>query len=179
MLRGHMIVHDFVQIGRDFGEIRTLVLADPRAMLAASAGAAYRDGEQTLVRLTPSTKHPRFGKSVKVDLGDPYEREGQLVVPMHWWAPRATRLYPHLDAALEFAPFGAGSTQITLMGSYEPPLGAVGRQVDMILLHRVANASIRSFLTRVSHTLEQSIWKSSRTAGQPQQPTPSQQRQEP
>jgi hypothetical protein len=33
-----MIVHDFVQIGRDFDEIRTLVLADPRAMLAASRG---------------------------------------------------------------------------------------------------------------------------------------------
>jgi hypothetical protein len=157
MLHGHMFVQDFVQIGRDFGEIRTLVIANPRALLAASAGAAYRDSEQILVRLTPSTKLPRFGKSVKVDLGDPYEREGQLVVPMHWWAPGATRLYPHLDAALEFAPFGADSTQITLMGSYEPPLGGVGRQVDMILLHRVANASIRSFLTRVARSLEQSI----------------------
>ena len=157
MLRGHMFVQDFVQIGRDFGEIRTLVLANPQALLAASAGAAYRDGEQILVRLAPSSKHPRFGKSVKVDLGDPYEREDHLVVPMHWWAPRVTRLYPHLDADLEFAEFGAGSTQIALIENYDPPLGAVGRQVNVILLHRVANASIRSFLTRVLRSLEQSI----------------------
>ncbi|HVC43028.1 MAG TPA: hypothetical protein VND54_13705 [Candidatus Saccharimonadales bacterium] len=149
-----MLVYDFVQVGRDFGEIRTRVLANPRALLAASAGAAHREGEQTLVRLTPSSKHPRFGKTVAVDLGVPHERDDQLVVSMHWWAQGATRLYPHLDADLAFAPFGAGCTQITLMGSYDPPLGAVGRRVDVMLLHRVAEASIRSFLTRVSRILE-------------------------
>src|SRR4029077_18998254 len=76
------------------------------------------------------------------------------VIPMHWWAPGATRLFPHLDGDLEFAPLGATTSQITLMASYDPPLGFVGRRADVLLLHRIAEASIRSFLERVSRNLE-------------------------
>jgi hypothetical protein len=149
-----MIIHDFVQVSRDYDQIRARVRADPRALIAASAGSAYRYGERLSLRLTPLSNHPTLGKLVDIDLADPYEREDRLVIPMHWWAPGATRLYPHLDGDLEFAPLGSMSTQITLMGSYDPPLGFVGRRADVMLLHRVAEASIRSFLTRLARTLE-------------------------
>lgn len=154
MLNGEMLIQDFMQINRDFDEIRARVRADPRALIAASAGAAYRHGERVSLRLTPLLGHPRLGKSIDVDLAEPYEREDRLVLPMHWWAPGATRLFPHLDGDLEFAPLGATTSQITLMASYDPPLGFVGRRADVLLLHRVAEASIRSFLVRVSRNLE-------------------------
>jgi hypothetical protein len=149
-----MLIHDFVQVSRDYDAIRARVLADPRALIAPSAGSAYRYGERLSLRLTPIRNHPTLGKRIAVDLAEPYEREDQLVVPMHWWAPGASRFYPHLDGDLEFAPLGSMSTQITLMGSYDPPLGFVGRRADVMLLHRIAEASIRSFLTRVARNLE-------------------------
>jgi hypothetical protein len=149
-----MIIHDFVQVSRNYDQIRARVLADPGALIADSAGSAYRYGERLSLRLSPLSNLPALGKVIEVDLADPYEREDQLVVPMHWWAPGATRLYPHLDGDLEFAPLGAMSTQITLMGSYDPPLGFFGRRADVMLLHRVAEASIRSFLARLARTLE-------------------------
>lgn len=154
MLSGEMLIQDFMQIDRDFDEIRARVLADPRGLIAASAGAAYRHGERVALRLTPLLGLPRLGKSISVDLAEPYEREDRLVVPMHWWAPGATRLFPHLDGDLEFAPLGAKTSQITLMASYDPPLGVVGRRADVLLLHRVAEASVRSFLVRVARNLE-------------------------
>jgi hypothetical protein len=149
-----MLIHDFVQVSRGYDEIRAWVLADPQAVIAASAGSAYRYGERLSLRLTPLSNHPRLGKRVAVDLADPYEREDQLIVPMHWWAPGATRLYPHLDGVLEFAPLGSMSTQITLMASYDPPLGFVGRRADVMLLHHIAEASIRSFLARLARNLD-------------------------
>jgi hypothetical protein len=154
MLSGEMLIHDFVQVAGDYDAIRARVIADPRALITSSAGAAYRYGERLSLRLSPLSRLPQFGKTIEVDLAVPFEREDQLVVPMHWWVPGATRLYPHLDGDLEFAPLGATSTQITLMGSYDPPLGFVGRRADVMLLHRVAEASIRSFLTRVARSLE-------------------------
>jgi hypothetical protein len=154
MLSGEMLIQDFMQIDRDFDEIRARVRADPRGLIAASAGAAYRHGERVSLRLTPLLGIPRLDKSIDVDLAEPYEREDRLVVPMHWWAPGATRLFPHLDGDLEFAPLGAKTSQITLMGSYDPPLGFVGRRADVLLLHRVAEASVRSFLVRVCRNLE-------------------------
>jgi hypothetical protein len=154
MLTRDMLIQDFLQIDRDFDEIRARVRADPRGLITASAGAAYRHGERMSMRLTPLAGLPRIGKAIAVDLAEPYEREDRLVVPMHWWAPGATRLFPHLDGDLEFEPLGAKTSQITLMASYDPPLGLVGRRADLLLLHRVAEASIRSFLVRISLNLQ-------------------------
>jgi hypothetical protein len=157
MLTDEMLIQDFVQIDRDFDEIRSRVRADPRGLIEASAGAAYRKGERLSLRLTPLLGVARLGKTVDVDLAEPYEREDRLVVPMHWWAPGATRLFPHLDGDLEFAPLGSKTSQITLMGSYDPPLGFIGRRADVLLLHRVAEMSIRSFLVRVSRNLARPV----------------------
>src|SRR5579862_5083096 len=154
MLSGEMFIEDFVQINRDFDAIRAQVRADPRGLIVTSAGAAYRHGERVSLRLTPLRGLQRLGKSIDVDLAEPYEHEDRLVLPMHWRAPGATRLFPHLDGDLEFAPLGAKTSQITLMGSYDPPLGFIGERADILLLHRIAEASIRSFLVRVSRNLE-------------------------
>jgi len=149
-----MFIRDFVQVERSFDEVRALILADTLGFLNGNAGDAYRDGERFFLRLEPSTDHPTFGKKVQVELADPYESEDSLMVPMHWWAPGATKLFPHLDAVLEFAPLGSMWTQITLMGSYDPPFGVIGRRADAMVLHRVAEASIRSFVTRVARRLQ-------------------------
>lgn len=154
MLTGDMLIQDFVQIDRDYDEVSARVRADLHGLIAESAGAAYRQGERLSFRLAPLTGMPRVGKTIDVDLAEPYEREDRLVVPMHWWAPGATRFFPHLDGDLEFAPLGSRSCQITLMGSYDPPLGFVGRHADSLVLHRVAVATIRSFLVRVSRNLD-------------------------
>lgn len=156
--RRAMFIQDFVQVDRCFDEVRTLIRADPRALLVGNARDAYRDGERFFVRLEPSTDHPTFGKKVQVELAEPYECQDSLVVPMHWWALGATRLFPHLDAVLEFAPLGSTWTQITLMGGYDPPAGVIGRRADALVLHRVAEASIRSFVTRVARGLHAPPW---------------------
>jgi hypothetical protein len=44
-------------------------------------------------------------------------------------------------------------TQLTIHGRYEPPLGAVGRRLDRLLMHRIAEATIRAFLVRLVSTL--------------------------
>jgi len=58
-----------------------------------------------------------------------------------------------MSADLEIAPLDAELTQLTLRGRYEPPLGAVGRRLDRLLMHRVAEASVRAFLGRLVATL--------------------------
>ncbi len=71
--RRAMFIQDFVQVDRCFDEVRTLIRADPRALLVGNARDAYRDGERFFVRLEPSTDHPTFGKKVQVELAEPYE----------------------------------------------------------------------------------------------------------
>jgi hypothetical protein len=148
-----VLIHDFVQVGRPFAEISSAIHADPRALFAVPAYAAYREGEQLSVRLTPSLKHPSLGKRVEVDIGRPHDADGRLIVPIQWWASGATALFPRLEGDLEVAPLGEDITQITLMGRYDPPLAGLGHRADRLLLHRVAEASVRSFLARLAAAL--------------------------
>jgi hypothetical protein len=58
-------------------------------------------------------------------------------------------LFPVLDADLKLAALGEG-TVLRMSGSYRPPLGSVGEALDRTILHRVAAATVRSFLIRVA-----------------------------
>ena len=58
-------------------------------------------------------------------------------------------LFPVLDADLTLTPAGEG-TIMSVAGSYRPPLGAVGGVLDRAILRRVADGTIRSFLTQVA-----------------------------
>jgi hypothetical protein len=64
------------------------------------------------------------------------------------WEPSGW-LLPTLDGELEVGALGRHRTQLALSGSYEPPLGTVGRTVDRLALHRIAEATIKDFLDRV------------------------------
>jgi hypothetical protein len=70
----------------------------------------------------------------------------RVTQPLRWRAAGATGLFPAMVADLEFAPMGTAMTAITFMGRYVPPLGPLGREVDRMLLHRLAQASVRALL---------------------------------
>src|SRR5665213_1823903 len=145
-----MLVQDFLLVHRSYEDVRMAFAADPHALIDRNAAAAYNEGELLCLQLQPLLKHVRFGKKVWVDIGDAYFRTDGLVLPVHWWAKGATHLFPTLDGDLEVMPFGESNTQLTFSGRYEPPLGGIGRSLDRMLLHRVAEASIRSFLKKLA-----------------------------
>jgi hypothetical protein len=59
-------------------------------------------------------------------------------------------LFPVLDADIRLAPAGDHVTVLTTTGSYRPPLGSLGEALDRVILHRVAAATIRSFVAKVA-----------------------------
>ena len=63
------------------------------------------------------------------------------------------RLFPALDADLTLRPAGEQATVLTLVGAYRPPLGGLGAGLDRAILHRVATATIRTFLGRVADAI--------------------------
>ena len=149
-----MLIQDFLQVPRAFADIRAALLVDPHGLIDANVAAAYEEGERLCLRLRPLEKHPRFGKTVIVDLGVPYQRADGMILPVHWWAKGVTHLFPRLDADLEVMPIGDDTTQLTFSGRYDPPLGGLGRGLDKMLLHRLAEGSVRSFLNRMGKSLE-------------------------
>ncbi len=52
---------------------------------------------------------------------------------------------------------GPGLTHLAFRGSYEPPLGAVGRFMDRALLHRVAELTVKNLVDRLAAAIVERV----------------------
>ena len=123
-------------------------LARGRSLTRASDGA-YGDGLTGLVRVGPLGEVPGMSKLVEVHVLDVVTRGESAVLALRWQAtgPRGG-LFPALDADIWLTPAGEHSARLSLAGVYRPPLAAVGAGLDKAILHRVADATVRSLLAR-------------------------------
>lgn len=152
-----MFVHDFVQIDLPYGAARAEVLRDGARWMCPLGCAAYAEGAALQLRVGPSSNARVPSKMVSVHLERPQERQDSVAIPMDWVATGFVGLFPSMAAELDFAPLGTSITQVSLSGTYVAPLGLVGRTVDALLLHRVAEATVRAFLRQVTAALEMKI----------------------
>ena len=74
-------------------------------------------------------------------------------MPISWKATGTDVLFPVLEADLIVEAVGDHMTQVTLRGSYKPPLGPVGRLLDRTLLHHLAEACVKNFMDRIEGAL--------------------------
>jgi hypothetical protein len=148
-----MLLHDFAYVPVSAGQVCDRILADDHAWLSPLAADALGEGEALRLRVGPLGGLPMLSKTVSLEVGAPLRRGEVTVVPLTWKATAAPGLFPVLSADLEIAPLDPELTQLTLQGRYEPPLGAIGRRIDRLLMHRVAEASVRAFLSRLVSAL--------------------------
>lgn len=141
-----MILQEYVDLPAPADRVRHQLLEYLfGAGLHAASSAAYEEGEALLMRAGAGG----VTKKLAVLSLAPYQRGETTVVPIRWEATGPLGdLFPTLDANIEIDPEGAG-TRLTLVGSYQPPLGRLGARLDQLLLHQVARATARSFLTRL------------------------------
>jgi hypothetical protein len=144
-----MLVYDFTRIPLPVDQVRSRLLIAVNGILQQVAEAAYDEGEELLSRVGPFGPVPGLSKAVKVYAGKVRDRGKGFVMPLRWSATGATELFPVMEADLEISPLGADESQLRLSGSYEPPLGALGRGLDRLLLHQLAEATVRAFLSEL------------------------------
>ncbi len=99
-------------------------------------------------------------RDVTIEVGDFEPREvTRSVVPLRWHAATGRLLFPSLAADLEVSSvsFDPPLTQLTLDGSYEPPLGLLGAGADRMLLHRLAEATVHRFVHDVADQLRRYV----------------------
>lgn len=121
-------------------------LVELRRSLEEWADVAYRDGEQLSSRVGPNKV---LAKEVQLHIGMAEILSSGIVYSVHWSATGATMLFPELNADLVLKKNGSNSTVVTLKGTYEPPLGFLGRVADRAGLDHLAKATVSSWLDRV------------------------------
>ena len=76
---------------------------------------------------------------------------------LEWEAATMPRFFPLMRAELSVYPLTATETQLDFRGLYEPPFGALGKAVNAIVGHRIAEASVERFVTDVAQYLRKNL----------------------
>ena len=78
---------------------------------------------------------------------------------LEWEAARMPRLFPLMKADLSIYPLTATETQLDFKGLYEPPLGPLGKAVNAMVGHRIAEVSVHRFVSDVARHLRKTLGK--------------------
>jgi hypothetical protein len=113
------------------------------------AGEAQARGDGLLGEVGVGSLGARLRRQVRIQLGEPVRFPSMTSLPLTWEPVGLEGVLPRLDANLELGSLGGDRTQLAISARYRPPLGVVGRAVDRVLLHRVAEATVKDFLDRV------------------------------
>jgi len=76
---------------------------------------------------------------------------------LEWGALMAPRLFPLMNGELVVYPLTSTETQLDFSGVYEPPFGTVGKTMNAIVGHRIAEVSVHRFVTEVAGYLRQAL----------------------
>jgi hypothetical protein len=74
---------------------------------------------------------------------------------LEWEAATRPRLFPLMKAELSIYPLTATETQLDFSGLYKPPFGALGKAMNAIVGHRIAEVSVHRFVSDVAEYLRQ------------------------
>lgn len=150
-----MFLFESVDVDRPIQAVAERFCGDG-SWLAPLASQATRDGSAVIVRIGPTASTSAVGPKVRIRLGECRRRGETTSVAIRWEATEFRPVFPVLDGDLAVVAVDDGRCRLTLQASYRPPLGRLGERVDQALLHRLAEATVRSFLARVAEGLERS-----------------------
>jgi hypothetical protein len=77
------------------------------------------------------------------------------VIPLTWRATGPAELFAVLDGKLTVQPLGPHLSTLWIGATYQPPLGGLGNELNVVALHNVASATIEDFVEGVAARLSE------------------------
>jgi hypothetical protein len=145
-----MFVHYYTLVEVPLGVVEQR-LEGLRSDLDEWAGIAYRNGESLRAMVGPNVDG--FAKEVSLEIGVPEVHRKGLIYPLKWVATGAGALFPAMSADLVLSHVGLTRTKITFEGTYEPPMGPLGRVIDRLVFGRFADATVKDWVDRFAQAL--------------------------
>jgi hypothetical protein len=93
-------------------------------------------------------------KNVKINIQSCTEFETKagkkMTLGLEWQAAENAGFFPSMTAQLDVYPITKTETQLDFHGQYEPPLGLMGKAIDAVVGHRIAEATVHQFVEEVA-----------------------------
>lgn len=147
-------------VGEPFDKIREVLIGRGVTSLDAPRRLAIDWLHEGEAKLEVEMGGLHLAKEVVFRVSDYVDVPGRLPMgrlQMSWEPVEQTDLYPVVTADLEIEPIDDDRTMVSLLASYDPPLGRIGAIVDRVAMHRVAQAALGRFFSNLLHEIRESM----------------------
>lgn len=157
-------VYDYVN--HPYEEVRSALCSNASEVFRNATKVAALRAKSVASELHVNIAGIEIGTDISISVKATKDRPKQVMSPaktyleLEWEASKMPHLFPFMKAELVFYPLTSTETQLDLQGNYQPPLGLLGRALDAVVGHRIAEASVHQFIKDVSVYLRTELSKS-------------------
>jgi hypothetical protein len=150
-------------VNHSYPQVRDALKKDALAVFQAATKAAASRAQSIASELRVDIGGIRVEADIKISVKKIEEEVSEAMsapvtcLHVEWEAATMPRLFPLMKADISVYPLTATETQLDFSGFYEPPLGALGKIVNVIVGHRIAEVSVHRFVNEVAGYLRQTL----------------------
>jgi hypothetical protein len=150
-------------VNHPYARVRDALSKDAPALFQAATKAASSRAQSVASELRVDIGGIGVEADIKISVQYIEERVSEAlaapVTKMHveWEAASMPQLFPLMKAEISIYPLTGAETQLDFWGLYEPPLGSLGKAVNAIIGHRIAEASVHRFVSDVADYLRRDL----------------------
>lgn len=150
-----MFIRCGIEVNQPFARVAKALLEGPEGWLPALLQVAH---DHVVTRLFFENGRHSVSRDIKVRIGEPTRSSDYAELPISWSAREHPELFPVLEGHIEACAQNPGTTWVSLNAVYTPPGGLLGLVADRLLLHHVAQSTVRDFVDRVAGVMERNAW---------------------
>jgi hypothetical protein len=157
------VIRCYDYVNRPYEQVRDALCEDPLAVFQSATKAAASRARSIASALRVDIGGIGVETDIKISVKNIEEKPPEAMtspttrLQFEWEAASTAHLFPLMKATLSVYPLTATETQLDFLGLYRPPLGALGKAVDTVAGHRIAEVSVHRFVSDVAEYLRRSL----------------------
>jgi hypothetical protein len=150
-------------VNRPYDQVRNALSKDALAVFRDATKSAESRAQSIAAELRVNIGSITVGTDIRIAIKKLEEKADQaLAAPvtrlqLEWEAASLPGLFPLMKGQLAIYPLTTTETQLDFSGRYEPPLGAVGKAMNAMVGHRLAEAAVHQFVADVAGYLRRNL----------------------
>ena len=153
----------FDYVNHPYEKVRDALRKNANAVFQSATKAAASRAETVAAELHVDVGGIGVKTDIKISVKNVEEKVKDAIpapatrLLLEWEAATLPRMFPLMKAELSVYPLTATETQLDFLGFYEPPFGAVGKAMNAIVGHRIAEVSVHRFVADIAGYLRHSL----------------------
>jgi hypothetical protein len=156
-------VRSFDYVNHPYERVRDALKKNALAIFQSATNSAAARAQSVAAELHVDLGGIAVSTDIKIQIKGVDETAGDAnAAPvtrlrLEWQAASMPSLFPLMKGELSVYPLTSTETQLDFSGVYEPPFGALGKTMNAVAGHRVAEASVHRFIDDVAGYLRKSL----------------------